>query len=972
MDGPMPERPQNWDRLKDIVADVLEAPAADRAALLAELCSEDSDLLTAARELIDAYDDSSGVIDQRTDAWLGLGGPDVLSLGGQRIGRYVLDRLIGEGGMAAVYKARQVATDRVVALKLFRIALPLIDAHNRFRREAQALARLQHKNIASIFEAALHETVDGRALPYIAMEYVDGKPLVEYARHHRLDRTQRIELLITVARAVQAAHQQAIIHRDLKPANILVDSHGEPKILDFGIARISTGESERITWQTTAGLLLGTPGYMAPEQCGADATEVDVRADVWALGVLLYELLTDRLPIDVSNASITEVLRRITSDEPTLPRTIDPSLRGDLETIMMTALRRDKTQRYGSAQALADDLQRFLTNRPIEARPPTTLYLLTKFAKRNKGTIATALVTTLLILTTTIFAIIGFIKASQERDNAITAQKQALAEKQNAASERDRAVAAEAQAKADRDLAVAASNRSEAVSNFLIDLLRSPDPNKDGREVTVLEQIRKAVPTIGERFANSPPAEAEVRGAIGNTLFQLADYELARQQLDRAVEIAVTQEGPASRDTLRMRALQVEIVRWQDRPKEALELNTRLLADALAALPKDDVDVLPIRGAQAGIEGDLERYDQAIPLYRELVADHRRVNADHPERLLPVLSNLANVLMLASQYEEAMKVLEEAIAGFEKLEGPDGPSVIIAHFNLGQCYNWSGRYAEALPIIQQNLGRSSKVFGPEHDHTLIVQRNLADLLRTLGRTDEAVAVFDDLITKSTKAFGPNHRLTQMARNSLALTLNAQGKRAEAIKLLREIIAGHTDETPLSNRTSSQRNLAEMLVADKQFDEALAIYNRVLEMERSFGENTYGFYVTHLNRGELHLDAGRPDEAEKDLRVAIDGFAKIQQPLEVAVAQRLLASTFTAQKRYEEAETLLNTARPALDQHTMPKNLRRTAQAYFDLYTAWSKPDLAAEWKAKLDAISTSTQPTLSPTTQPPTTPTTQP
>jgi serine/threonine protein kinase/tetratricopeptide (TPR) repeat protein len=963
----MHDRPENWERLKDIVADVLDAPTADRAALLAELCSDDTALLTAARELIDAYDDSTGVIDHRTDAWLGIGGPDVLSLGGQRIGRYVLDRLIGEGGMAAVYRARQVATDRVVAIKLFRVALPLIDAHNRFRREAQALARLQHKNIASIFEAALHETADQRALPYIAMEYVDGKPLVEYARHHRLDRTQRIELLITVARAVQAAHQQAIIHRDLKPANILVDSHGEPKILDFGIARISTGESDRVTWQTTAGLLLGTPGYMAPEQCGSHADDIDVRADVWALGVLLYELLCDRLPIDVSNASITEVLRRITSEEPVLPRTINPSLRGDLETIMMTTLRRDRTLRYATAQALADDLQRFLTNRPIEARPPTTLYLLTKFAKRNKGTIATAMITALLILTTTIMAIVGFIKASQERDNAVAAQKLAVTEKQNAASERDRAVAAEAQATTDRDLALAASNRSESVSKFLLELLRSPDPNKDGREVTVLEQIRKVLPTIGERFENSPPAEAEVRAAIGKTLFELAEYDLARQQMDRAIEITTGVEGATSRDTLRMRTVLVEIVRWQDRPAEALEINQKLMADALSVLPKDDIDVLPIRGAQAGIEGDLEHFDQAIAQYRELIADHRRVNADHPERLLPVLSNLANVLMLVSQYDEATKVLEEAIAGYEKLDGPDAASVIIPRFNLGQCLNWAGRYDEALPILQDNLARSTRIYGPQHDHTLIVQRNLADLLRTLGRLDEAVAIFDDLVGKSTQAFGAQHRLTQMAKNSLALTLNAQGKRAEAIELLREIIADSTDATPLSNRTSSQRNLAEMLVADKKFEEALVIYDQVLEIERGVGEETYGYLITHMNRGELHLDAGRPVDAERDLRVAIEGFAKIQQPLEVAVAQRLLGSALTAQKRFDEAEATLNLARPLLDEHTMAKNMRRTAQAYFELYTAWNKPDAAAEWKAKLDTINASTQP-VAPATVPATQP----
>ncbi len=957
----MPERPHNWDRLKEIVADVLDAPTADRAALLSELCQNDGELLVAASELISAYDDSTGVIDQRTDAWLGLGGPDVLSLSGQRIGRYALERLVGEGGMAAVYRARQVSTDRIVALKLFRVALPLIDAHNRFRREAQALARLQHKNIASIFEAGLHETTDHRAMPYIAMEFVDGKPLVEYARHHRLERNQRIELLITVAQAVQEAHQQAIIHRDLKPANILVNSQGEPKILDFGIARISTGENDRITWQTTAGLLLGTPGYMAPEQCSANADSVDVRADVWALGVILYELLTDRLPIDVSNASITEVLRRITTDEPILPRTIDPSLRGDLETIMMTALARDKTLRYATAASFASDLERYLTNRPIEARPPTTLYLLTKFAKRNKGAIATAVVTTLLILTTTILAIVGFFKASQERDNAIRAQKQTLIEKQNASNERDRAVAAEAQAKSDRDLAVAAQARSESVSKFLLELLRSPDPSKDGREVTVLEQIHKAIPTIAERFANSAPAEAEVRSAIGNTLFELADYDTARAQMERAIEITTQEEGATSRDTLRMRALLIEIVRWQYRAQEALQLNTQLLKDATAVLPVDDVDVLPIRGSQAGIEADLEHFDQAIKLYRDVIADHRRVNAEHPERLLPVLNNLASVLMYASRYDEAAEVLNETIAGEEKLYGKDSSYLLVPRFNLGQNLAWAGRFAEALPIFEANYPLSAKVLGPTHDQTLISERALGDTYVALGRIDDAVSIFNDIIQKSTAAFGPAHKLTLQSRNSLALALAAQGKSSEAIVIYRELLElmKGTDVAP-SQRLSTQRNLASALSDARQFDESHALYTAILAEERAINPNGYGAANTLNGRGQSLIDAGKPADAESDLQAAVDAFAKIQQPLESAVARRGLGRALTALGRYKEAEKELNDAREVLDRNSNPRNMKRMAAAYVELYTAWKKPDAAKEWQSKLDALSATTQPTTAP------------
>lgn len=960
----MPQRPHNWDRLKEIVADVLDAPSIDRDALLAELCQNDSELLGAARELVDAYDDSSGVIDQRTDAWLGLGGPDVLSLSGQRIGRYALDKLVGEGGMAAVYKARQTSTDRVVALKLFRVALPLIDAHNRFRREAQALARLTHKNIAAIYEAGLHETADQRALPYIAMEFVDGKPLIEYARHHRLDRAQRIELLITIAKAVQEAHQQTIIHRDLKPANILVDSHGEPKILDFGIARINS-ESDRMTWQTTAGLLLGTPGYMAPEQCTTTNETIDVRADVWALGVLLYELLTDRLPIDVSNASITEVLRRISTDEPVLPRTVDPSLRGDLETVMMTALSRDKMRRYSTAQAFANDLERFLSNRPIEARPPTTLYLLTKFAKRNKGTITTAVLTTLLILVTTVLAVIGFFKASQERDRALTAEKQALQEKQNASTERDRAVVAEELARADRDIAVEASHRSESVSRFLLDLLRSPDPNRDGRTVTVLDQIRKAVPTIGERFKDSPPAEGEIRGAIGRTLFELAEYDLARPQIDRAVELCMQLEGRTSRDAIRIRAVQVEVALWQGRTQEGKELCQKLLDEASKDFAQDDVDILPIRGAAAMIETDLENYDKAIELYVKLVADHRKVNADHPERIMPVLSNLANAYMQVSRYDEAAVVLNEVIKETEAREGAASVSLIIPRFNLGQNYAWAGKYDLALPVFEEGLVRSREIFGPSHDHTLICSRALADTYVALGSAPKAVTLLREVVDSASSEYGPGSIIAMRSRNSLALALSASGQYDAAIEIFNDMLGKlEVPDMPRSMFLSTRRNLANTLGETGRRDEALKLINSVFDEERGISTTSYSYFSTLNSRGQLLLAMDKPQDAEADLRASADGFGGMQQPRESAVARRGLGKALVLLARYPEAEKELDAARTVLDSVKDNRNLRRTAQAYVDLYTAWQKPEPLAEWKARLDALPPSTQPATIPTTAP--------
>ena len=471
--------PTNWNRLKEIVADAIDAPAEERDALIAAACDHDEELSAEAHKLVDAYDDVDGVVLNRdTDGWLGIGGPDVLSLGGQRIGRYRLVRVLGEGAMSAVYLARQANPDRDVAVKLLRTALPLVDARGRFRREATALARLRHPNIAVIYEAGLQDTDDNRAIPFIAMEYVDGVTLTEYARQHALDRDARIRLIIEIAGAVQHAHQQTIVHRDLKPANVLVDASGTPKVLDFGIARIAAVDSDRTTWQTTAGLLLGTPGYMSPEQCVPDGSiGVDVRSDVWSLGVMLYELLLGRLPIEAKGGSIADIMRRLETSEPTPPRTIDPTLRGDLATILMTAVCRDKERRYASAQAFADDLGRYLKQLPIEAHPPTTFYLTSKFVRRHRAALAATIALIFVLTAATVVSTFGLIQARRQR---------AIAER------------AEMDARAAATSAETSAARMRAVSGFLKEVLRSPDPSRDGKDVTIIERLRATMPTKAE------------------------------------------------------------------------------------------------------------------------------------------------------------------------------------------------------------------------------------------------------------------------------------------------------------------------------------------------------------------------------------------------------------------------------------------------------------------------------------------
>src|SRR5262245_33075795 len=306
------------------------------------------------------------------------------SIGGT-IGRYKITRLIGEGGMGAVYEAEQDQPRRTVALKVIKPGLANPEMLRRFSQESQALGRLQHPGIAQIYEAGTADTGYGPQ-PYFAMEFIRGENLRDYAESHHLNTRQRLEMMMKICDAVHHAHQRGLIHRDLKPGNILVDGTGQPKILDFGVARVTDSDAQA-TMQTDVGQLVGTLAYMSPEQVLADPLELDTRSDVYALGVILYELLAGRLPYVISK-KIHEVLHTIREEDPSRLSSINRSFRGDIETIAAKALEKDKARRYASAAELASDIERYLKDEPIAAQPPTTLYQVQKFTRRHKALVS--------------------------------------------------------------------------------------------------------------------------------------------------------------------------------------------------------------------------------------------------------------------------------------------------------------------------------------------------------------------------------------------------------------------------------------------------------------------------------------------------------------------------------------------------------------------------------------------------------
>jgi WD40 repeat protein/predicted Ser/Thr protein kinase len=374
------------DRIEEIFSAALERPPQNRIAFVRQACGGDAALETRVQSLLDAHEKAGEVLPAPPEVIgdLDESAPDAA---GQRLGQYTIRRTIASGGMGIVYEAEQDHPRRTVALKVLRRGIASRQAMRRFGHEVEILGRLQHPNIAQIYDAGTFDEGEG-AQPYFAMEYIHGRPLIEGANAEKLGIRERLALLVKICKAVWHAHQQGVIHRDLKPDNILIDDQGEPKILDFGIARATDSDIQTTTLQTDMGQLIGTVPYMSPEQVAGDPHKLDTRSDVYSLGVLLYELLSDRLPHDLKDRTIPEAVRIIGEDDPTPLSSISRTFRGDLDTIVSKALEKEKDRRYQSAAELAADVRHYLSDEPIVARPPSMFYQLGKFARRNKGLVA--------------------------------------------------------------------------------------------------------------------------------------------------------------------------------------------------------------------------------------------------------------------------------------------------------------------------------------------------------------------------------------------------------------------------------------------------------------------------------------------------------------------------------------------------------------------------------------------------------
>jgi non-specific serine/threonine protein kinase/serine/threonine-protein kinase len=767
---------------------------------------------------VDSYDqgDDSEKLSHPESPDSTLSGSSSSSAGGEQIGPYRLLRVLGEGGMGQVWLAEQKSPiQRTVALKLIKAGMDTKAVVARFESERQALALMDHPNIAQVYEAG--STPEGR--PYFVMEYVPGLPITEYCDKHRLAMKERLELFMRVCDAVQHAHQKAIIHRDLKPSNILVEQQGDnavPKIIDFGLAKAMAQRLTENTVYTELGVLVGTPEYMSPEQADLRTQNVDTRTDVYSLGVILYELLVGALPFDAKMlraAGLEAILRMIREETPPKPSTkvrlmgassakpaerrneqphsLARRLQGELDWIALKALEKDRARRYGTASELAADVQRYLRNEPVVAGPASAMYRMRKYVTRHRFGAAAAAVFAGLLIAFAVTEAVQLQKIQRERD------------------------------------------RANRVSDFMTQMFRVVDPSEArGNTITAREVLDKASKEIDTGLARDPELQAELLYTMANVKMNLGLYRQAEEQFRRTVEIRQKTLGANHVETLRatdrialMLYRQGQYERAVTLERETLEKLRKLYgAENGATLEAMNDYGLFLQASGNREEG--ERVD------REAIEVERRVLGPEAPLTLTTMSNLAIVLHLTGRYAEAEQTFRTVYETRKQSLGAGAPDTITAGGNLALTIAAQGRLAEAEALDREMLQQLIRVLGPEHAFTLNVMNNLADVLISEGKLPEAEKLNRETLEISQRVLGPEHPETIITFANLCSTLANEGAPdtdkmcAQVVELRKKVLGPEHPDT-----LKAMVNFAAILGMEKKYVEAEKEGREVLVIAR---------------------------------------------------------------------------------------------------------------------------------------------
>ena len=833
-----------------------------------------------------------GVTQSRSD--------DTTKSEGEWIGRYRLVRTIGEGGMGIVYLAEQVEPiRRKVALKVIKPGMDSKRVIARFETERQALALLEHPNIAHVYDAGTTEA--GR--PYFVMEHVKGLTITEHCDHHKLTIKERLRLFQQVCQAVQHAHQKGIIHRDIKPSNILVsmqDDKALPKIIDFGVAKALSQPLTERTLATEDSQLLGTPEYMSPEQADMATEDIDTRSDIYSLGVLLYVLLTGVLPFDsdtLREGGIENIRQIIRETDPKTPstrltklgkegkklaenrrteiHTLTKHLKKELEWIPLKAMRKERSERYRSASELADDIENYLKGAPLIAGSPGTVYKLKKFVRRNRvlvGGIAAVLVVLITgIVVSTVFAV------GQAR----------------------------ARAEAERQTRI-----SEEVSNFLRnDLLASVDPSKaKGRELTIRSFLANASESLQGRFHDEPLVEASIRATLGWTYRMLGDLKVAEPHLERALQIREEHLGQEHPETLKTMGQLFWIYMDQGRYGQAEPLGAKELEISQRVLGDEHPTTLNKMKFLGYAYINLGRYDEAEQLYSELVETSRRVLGE--QHSSP--GYLGQLRQKQGRYDESEALVLEQLEIGRRETGDENPYQLYYMSFLAGIYRQQGRYNESESLYLKALEMQRRVLGDEHSYTLSSMQGLARLYTDEGRYSEAEQQFVEALETCRRVRREDHPATLGNVNGLAVLRTKQKQYDQAEKLFDEALKGRQhelgDDHPETLETINDLGILHR--QQKHYEKAEKLLTEALEKRQTkLGEDHPHTLQTMYELAVLYKEQGDYNKAEPLLLEAVKG-------------RRLKLG----------------------DEH--PYTLE-SINNLIALYEAWDKPEQAEKWRSQL-------------------------
>lgn len=831
----------------------MAAPAPDEAAVfniarqiaapetrrqyLDEACGEHPDLRARVEALLGVHDEQVSFL-QSPAAALNTTIDAAPEGPGTQMGAYKLLEKIGEGAFGVVYSAEQrVPVRRLVAVKILKPGMDSGQILARFEAERQALALMDHPNIGRVLDGGV--TASGRS--YFVMDLVKGIPITRYCDEQRLTPHERLSLFQDVCSAVQHSHQKGIIHRDLKPSNILVaayDGRPVPKLIDFGVAKALGQQLTERTLVTGFGSIVGTLEYMSPEQAEFNALDVDTRADIYSLGVVLYELLTGTTPLNrkrLQAAAMTEVLRLIREEEPPKPSTrlgdsrdslasisaqrklepaqLERELRGDLDWVVMKAIAKDRDRRYHTAGELADDLARYQREDAVRARPPSLGYRLQKFVKRHRTAVATGAVIIIALVAGAAVATWQALAATAAKLDAIAAARQ------------------EMQAK---NLAQAKESEARSILSFVQKhILAAARPKGQlgglGYDVTLRRALKESLSAVTATFRDHPLTEARVRLTLGNSFLLLGDADDAAEQLHRAWTIQCEHEGQNNSETLGTANSLAAAYQAQGRYPAAEKLLEETLAARTTLLGADHADALQSMDNLASVYAYRGNFARALALRERAVTLRKTKLGPLDPATLGAMNNLANSYSEAGRLQDALELDEETLRLYETKFGVDHAETLITRNNLALDYAAAQQFEKALSFQKETLRLSESRFGKDHPFTLLVKHNVAKAHADLRQYSEAVTILKETLALQRIKPGPDHPDTIQSIYSLANNYGSLNQNADALRFHQEALALRKAKLGADHRDTlySMWGVAANLIKLDRASEAIPVIDECL-------------------------------------------------------------------------------------------------------------------------------------------------